>query len=216
MFGQPFDIVTECRSLVPLMNHSCDDLKNIHNREHRSIPREVLIPSGTDDLWIQDQLEKLMERRMILRNGIRVILSLEKWRWNHPYIIERVLVPHLVSVSSTSVVYDVPNSQWSDVNMELRNEDTKEIEMIKISQEELNHILAEPSIEHNDGQICKQLKNGDVIEFHGLLTTSVSSSLDDQIINGYDLTYHPRTGPIWIGHRGCGMNTVLITLLYYS
>ena len=145
---------------------------------------------------------------MVLRQGVRVITSLEKWRWNHSYHIERAVVPQVVYMCSDSIIVDMPTNQWSDVILALKNENTSEIEAITIYANELSRILIEPSIEHNDGQIMKQLKNGTIIEFHGLIITPITSSMDNQMIHGYGSNYHPRMSPISIGHRGCGMNTV--------
>ena len=191
------------------MNSRCDNLHNIHYQECRSIPREIRISPGIEDLYIRDQTENPLQRRMILRQGIRVILSLEKWRWNHSYLIKQAVVPQIVSLCSGSVVLDMPTNQWSDVTLALQNENTGEIEMITIFAKELQRILTEPSINHNDGQIVKQLKNGTVIEFYGLIVTPIASNMDNQIVHGYGLHYHPSLRPISIGHRGCGMNTVM-------
>ena len=138
-----------------------------------------------------------------------MIISLEKWRQNHSYHIERAITPQIVFICPDSVIFDMPTNQWSDVMLVLKNENTTEIEVVTIYANELSRILTEPSLEHSDGQIVKQLKNDTVIEFHGLIITPIAFSVDNQMIHGYGSVYHPRMSPISIGHRGCGMNTVL-------
>ena len=111
----------------------------------------------------------------------------------------------VVSVKEDCVVCDFVDSQMHEVSLQT-SEGT-----IVLSEDELNTVFTEISEKHNDGTIVKKLPNSQSIEIHVLILSSLNHSrtltLNHQVLRGTSHSYSPKATPLWLGHRGCGMNS---------
>ena len=110
----------------------------------------------------------------------------------------------VVSVKEDCVVCDFLDSQMHEVSLQT-SEGT-----ITLLEDELNTIFTEISAKHNDGTIIKKLPNSQSVEIHVLILSALNHSrtltLNHQVLRGTSHIYSPKATPLWLGHRGCGMN----------
>ena len=192
------------------MNRRKDELGNIQQIENRAIPREIFVSEGLECLEIRDSLAFPFVSHAVLRDSIHVIFSLEHWRHQRSlHFVEAAIdasAAFVVSVEKDFVVCDFIDSQMHEVSLQT-NEGT-----IVLTEDELNTIFTQISEKHNDGTVVKTLPNSRPVELHVLILSSLSDSrtltLNHQVLRGFSHTYSPRAAPLWLGHRGCGMNSV--------
>lgn len=200
---------TECRNARFFVNHRKDELGSIQQFEKRTIPRELFVSEGLERLEIHDSLSVPFVSHTVLRDSIHVLFSLEHWR--HQQSIHFVgaaidaSAAFVVSVKEDCVVCDFVDSQMHEVSLQT-SEGT-----IVLSEDELNTVFTEISEKHSDGTIVKRLPNSQSIEIHVLILSSLNHSrtltLNHQVLRGTSHSYSPKATPLWLGHRGCGMNS---------
>ena len=97
--------------------------------------------------------------------------------------------------------------------MEDENAFSKDREVVTITVDELEKIFTQPSWVHQDGYLKIQRANGQFVEFQitivAAMPTTNRSSIHHQLLHGYSQVYKPRVRGMSIGHRGCGVNTVI-------
>ena len=186
-----------------------DELGNIQQIENRAIPRELFVSEGDKYLEIHDTLSLPFVSHPVLRDSIHVIISLERWRHQRSLRFVKATIDasaaFVVSVEDDFVVCDFIDSQMHEVSLQT-NEGT-----IMLSENELNTIFMEISEKHNDGNISKTLPNARSVDVHVLIISSLNylrtSTLNHQVLRSTAHTYSPKITPLWLGHRGCGMNS---------
>ncbi|CBK23678.2 uncharacterized protein [Blastocystis hominis] len=201
-----FDV--ESNSVLRYFYGVKDELGSIQQFENRTIPRELFVPEGLERLEIHDSLSVPFVSHTVLRDSIHVLFSLEHWR--HQQSIQFVgatidaSAAFVVSVKEDCVVCDFLDSQMHEVSLQT-SEGT-----ITLLEDELNTIFTEISAKHNDGTIIKKLPNSQSVEIHVLILSALNHSrtltLNHQVLRGTSHIYSPKATPLWLGHRGCGMN----------
>lgn len=180
--------------------------------ESRMIPREVYIPSGNQPFSIEDTVSFPFTNHMILYNSCLVILSLERWRIqsNLRFMSISVDEKHLRKLTSSTIVYSM--NSLDVVSIEIEDMRENKVFTILLSKDELTTILTKPSSHHQDGTIRKKM-NGCEIELKVTVLSqhTNSSSITYSLLNGYSHSYKPKHAPLFIGHRGCGVNRVLVS-----
>ena len=146
------------------------------------------------------------------------MISLERWRIHQDLVIRSTSIDagssFLAKSTSSSIIYYIYDGSFYDIEIEIEDKKKKQVYSLTVKESEFNTILSSLSIQHHDGILYKQVQDNTIelkVCIIPALPSSSSSLIAHQVLSGYSYLYSPSSSPLLIGHRGCGVNRVILS-----
>ena len=163
-------------------------------------------------MMVRDDVSDAFRPCSVLEKETMVMIACEHWRWNRHIVLVGARGAGAREVCVTRNCVTCLFVAVGDVTVDVEVSNARE--EVVFTRQDIEMVEKTLSIGHDDGCVCKPIHGADVF-FHLTVITPTTAPRLQPALSLYAPRHCFRHGvmhshkPLYIGHRGCGMNTVV-------